>query len=508
MKKFYVTTPIYYPNDVPHIGHAYTTLAADILARWHKLMGEEVFFLTGTDEHGKKVEDAALKSNKLPGEFVDSLIPKYKDAWNKLNIKYSRFIRTTEEQHKEVVRNLLDKVFKQGDIYKGIYEGHYCTGCEAYFLEKDLLDGCCPVHKTKIELLKEESYFFKLSAYRDKLLEHFEKHKDFVKPDSRRNEVLFRIKEGLNDLSISRKGLKWGIELPFDKEHVTYVWFDALTNYITGVNYPSADFNRFWPADIQLVGKDIIWFHSVIWPAILMAGDIELPQTVFAHGWWTFNKEKISKSRGKVINVDELIAIAGVDAARYFLFAETTFGQDGDFSSEGLKRRRDNELANDLGNLVSRTIAMCTKFTGGKVPVYKNPTTEEKAIEEAAKTAIAAALSSMEELNFSGALQDIWVFIRLLNQYIEKLAPWKLAKNKEQERVECVLYCLLEGIRIVSVLTCAFMPETTEKINAQLGLKPEERTFDKALIFGALQSGTTLQNGPILFPKDTEEHAG
>ena len=507
MKKYYVSTPIYYPNDIPHIGHAYTTLAADILSRWHRFLGEDVFFLTGTDEHGKKIEDAALKKNMAPREFVNSLIPKFKDAWGKLNIDYSRFIRTTEDQHKKVVSDLLMKVYRKGDIYKGTYEGLYCTGCEAYFLEKDLIDGCCPVHKIKVDVLKEESYFFKLSAYRDKLLELFEKNKKFVMPESRRNEIMFRLKEGLQDLSISRKSFKWGIELPFDKDHITYVWFDALTNYITGVDYPSEKFDKYWPADVHLVGKDILWFHSVIWPAMLMAGELEPPRGVFAHGWWTFNKEKISKSRGKVINVDELIAIAGVDAARYFLFTETTFGQDGDFSTEGVLRRRDNELANDLGNLVSRAIVMCEKYTANKVPVYKDITEEEQNIQKAALIAVAGVRSCMEEIDFSGALQNIWVFVRLLNQYVERTAPWKLAKANEQERLQCVLYFLLEGIRLISVLIYSFMPETSEKILVQLGLGIEHigENHEEVAKFGYLKAGTILKKGPVLFPKDKKE---
>ncbi len=503
MKKFYVTTPIYYPNDIPHIGHAYTTIAADILTRWHRLMGEEVFFLTGTDEHGKKIETAAVQNNKEPKEFVDSLIPKFKEAWEKLNIKYDRFIRTTEDAHKEMVRYMYEQSWEKGDIYKGFYEGLYCTGCEAYYQEKELSEGCCPIHKTKVEHLKEESYFFKLSAYRDRLLEHFEKKKDFVRPESRYNEILYRIKEGLNDFSISRNSFKWGIELPFDKEHIAYVWFDALTNYLSGVDYLAAKEQKYWPADLHLVGKDIIWFHSVIWPAMLMSAGIPLPKKIFAHGWWTFNKEKISKSRGKVINVDELISIAGVDAARYFLFAETTFGQDGDFSTEALLRRRDSDLANELGNLVSRALTMCEKYCAGKTPLVSNVDTEALVIKQAALNTVKKTGKCMEEIDFSGALNTVWLFIKLLNQYIEKTAPWTLAKNNEKEKLEAVIYTVLEGIRLVAVLLSPFIPETAEKIMNQLGqdLKAAHLFIETAK-WGCLQPGTFVKKGAILFPKD------
>src|SRR3989344_2923364 len=358
-KKFYVTTPIYYPNDVPHLGHAYTTIAADILSRWNKILGKEVFFLTGTDEHGKKIERISKEKGKTPKQFIDELVPKFKEAWRKLNIQYNYFIRTTDKEHEKVVREVLQKVYDKGDIYLGEYEGYYCTGCEAYYTEKDLINGCCPIHKKKVEILKEKSYFFRLSKYKKKLLDLYEKNKGFISPENRRKEIINRVKEGLNDLSISRTSFEWGIKLPFDNNHISYVWFDALLNYYSATRINKRE--KFWPADVHLIGKDIIWFHTVYWPAMLLSAGIELPKKIFAHGWWTLNNEKISKSRGKVINIDELISIAGVDSARYFLFRSAPFGEDGDFSEKALVERHNNELADKLGNLISRVSSLIEK---------------------------------------------------------------------------------------------------------------------------------------------------
>ncbi len=353
MEKFYVTTPIYYPNDVPHIGHAYTTIVADVLARWNSLLGKDVFFLTGTDDHGKKILESAEEAEKEPKDFVDGLVPKFKDAWKKLNISYDRFIRTTDEDHEKVVKEILQKIWDKDkskpeearDIYLGEYEGLYCTGCEAYYTEKDLEEGCCPIHKKKVEALKEESYFFRLSKYKDELLRLYKKNPDFISPKSRRNEVIKRVEEGLRDLSISRTSFDWGIPLPFDEKHICYVWFDALFNYYSatrdGIN------EKFWPADVNLVGKDIMWFHTVYWPAFLISAGIEPPKKVFSHGWWTFDKEKISKSRGKVLNVDELISITGnLDSVRYFLCRATPLGDDGDFSEKALIDFRHTRIRN------------------------------------------------------------------------------------------------------------------------------------------------------------------
>jgi len=442
-KKFYITTPIYYPNDVPHIGHAYTTIAADILARWHKLKGENVFFLTGTDEHGKKIENAATAHGKKPKEFVDALVPKFKQAWDKLNIKYDRFIRTTDKDHEDVVKEVLKKVYEKGDIYLGEYEGYYCTGCEAYYTEKDLVDGCCPIHKTKIEKLKEPSYFFKLSKYKDKLLELYKKNPKFILPKNRASEIINRIKEGLQDLSISRTSFSWGIPLPFDKKHITYVWFDALFNYYSATR---KDREKFWPADVHLIGKDILWFHSVYWPAFLLSAGIELPKTVFAHGWWTFDKEKISKSRGKVINVDELVKIAGTDSARFFLFRETSFGEDGDFSEEKLVERHNNELADKLGNLVSRVSALAERYGLEKCENKLIGKLKEKEIEK-----------FMGNYELDKALSLIFEFIDSCNLYVQENKLWE-SKDKKK------LYELVESIKKIALLLSPFIPETAEKI--------------------------------------------
>lgn len=450
--KFYVTTPIYYPNDAPHIGHAYTTLAADILTRWHKIKEDEVFFLTGTDEHGKKIELAAKKKKKMPKEFVDSLVPTFKDAWKKLNIDYTRFVRTTDLDHVDVVQEIIKKVHSKGDIYKGTYEGFYCTACEAYYTEKDLVEGKCPVHKTKIEKLKEESYFFKLSKYQRALMEHFTDNPDFISPRNKREEVVNRVREDLQDLSISRTSFKWGIPFPIDKKHITYVWFDALTNYLTGIGYLEDKelFKKFWPADVHIVGKDILWFHAVIWPAMLMSAGISLPKKIFAHGWWTISKEKISKSRGKVIGIDELIKIAGVDAARYFLFRETPFGDDGDFSVASLKERYNNELANKFGNLVSRITALADKHGIEKSKNELLKSLNFKRIDEL-----------FEKLEFDKILNEIFAFIDRCNEYVQSKKLWATG---DQEAIYEVLHC----VKAVAILLYPFIPETSEKIAKHL----------------------------------------
>ncbi len=444
-EKFYVTTPIYYPNDLPHIGHAYTTIAADIIARWNKRQGKDVFFTTGTDDHGKKIVESAEKAGKTPKQFTDDLIPEFKSAWKKLDIKYDRFIRTTDADHEKVVGEILQKCFNKGDIYKGKYEGLYCTACESYFTEKDLDDGNCPIHKKPVEKLSEETYFFKLSKYQDKLLAFYKDNPEFILPKRRGKEIINRIKEGLHDVSISRASFDWGIQLPFDNSHVAYVWFDALFNYYSATREKGKE--NFWPANLHIIGKDILWFHAVYWPAFLMSAEIPLPKQIFAHGWWTLNKEKISKSRGKIISIDELIGIAGLDSARYFLFREASFGEDGDFSKSALIARHNNELADKLGNLVSRTSALAEKYGIEK--------TENQLLE---KLNIDKIKIHFNEFRIDKALSEIFAFIDETNEFIQAQKPWETHDKK-------VLYQVVDALREIAKLLAPFIPSTAEKIS-------------------------------------------
>ena len=472
--KFYITTPIYYPNDVLHVGHAYTTIAADILARWHRLKGEDVFFLTGTDEHGKKIEEAAKKQGKKPKDFVDEQVLLIKKDFEKLNLTYDKFIRTTDKNHEKIVGEILQKVYDKGDIYLGEYEGLYCTGCEAYYTEKDLEDGVCPIHKKKTELIKEKSYFFKLSKYQKKLLELYQK--GFILPKHREKEIINRVKGGLNDLSISRTNFDWGIPLPFDKKHVCYVWFDALTNYYSATREKGRE--KFWPADVHLMGKDILWFHAVYWPAMLMSAGITLPKKVFAHGWWTFDKEKISKSRGKILYIDELISIAGVDSARYFLFRGTPFGDDGDFSEQALIDRNNNELADKLGNLVSRVSALIEKHGIEK--------TENKLLK---KLKLKEIEKLFENYELDKVLNEIFSFIDECNEYVQHKKPWETKDKK-------VLYEITDSIKAIAVLLNPFIPQTSEKIAKQFGFKIKFNEIKKPL-----NDKNKIIKGEILFKK-------
>lgn len=460
-KKFYITTPIYYVNDVPHIGHAYTTIIADILARWHRLRGEDVFFLTGTDEHGEKVENAARKAGKSPKEFVDEIVKKFLEVWKKLNISYDDFIRTSEKRHEKVVVELIKKIFANGDIYKGEYEGWYCTPCETFWTEIQLIDGKCPECGREVKKVKEEAYFFRLSKYQKKLLEFYEKNPNFLSPKFRAKEILNRVKGGLKDLCITRTTVKWAIPFPLDKKHFLYVWIDALTNYISALGWPEGEkFKKFWPADVHLIGKEINWFHSVIWPAILFSAGIEPPKMVFAHGWWTVEGQKMSKSLGNVIDPIEISEKYSVDALRYFLVREVPFGEDGDFSEKALIARINGELVADLGNLIYRVLSLVEKFEE-EPKEFKG----KKELEE--RLNLSAIEKFFENLELYKALEEIWSFIRATNKYINEKEPWKL----RGEELRNVLYNLLEACRVISILIYPFMPQTAEKICEQLGTK-------------------------------------
>jgi methionyl-tRNA synthetase len=456
-KKFYITTPIYYVNDKPHIGHAYTTIIADILARWHRIKGEKVFFLTGTDEHGEKVEKAAKDVGKSPKEFVDEIVEQFKSTWKKLNISYDDFIRTTEERHEKVVIEVIKKIAENGDIYKGEYEGWYCTPCESFWTEIQLKNGKCPQCEREVKRLKEESYFFRLSKYQEKLLKFYEENPEFLSPSFRAAEIINRVKGGLKDISITRTTVKWAIPFPLDTKHFIYVWVDALINYISALGLESEKFNEFWPADVHLVGKEINWFHSVIWPAMLMSAGFELPKKVFAHGWWTVEGKKMSKSLGNVVNPVEIAEKYSADALRYFLVREMPLGDDGDFSEKSLIARINGELVADLGNLVYRVVTLAEKFDGkieGEPELEKNLDLEK--IDD-----------FMEKFDLFNALNEIWKFVRAANKYINEKEVWKL-KDKELANA---LYNLLEACRIIAILIYPFMPSTAEKINEQLGVK-------------------------------------
>jgi methionyl-tRNA synthetase len=520
-RPFYLTTPIYYVNSVPHLGTAYTTIAADVLARYRRLAGDDVLFLTGLDEHGQKVAQAAAEAGVSPQEWTDSIAPRFLDTWKMLNITYDDFIRTTEPRHEQAAQRFLNVLHDAGHIYSGHYEGWYCVPDETFFTQEQLEDGRCPDCGREVQFIREDNWFFKLSAFEDELLAYYEAHPDFIQPQTRRNEVVSFVKSGLRDLSISRTTFTWGIPLPFDPEHVMYVWFDALLNYLTAIGYGSddpekqAEFEKYWPACYHFVGKDIIRFHCVIWPAMLMAAGLPLPRSVFAHGFLLTKGEKMSKSKGNAQSPADLVGRFGVDAYRYYFLRDVQFGADGSISMESMVQRYNGDLANDWGNLCSRLFNMTEKYLGAAVPAptaFDDPGSPD---EDRTLQALAGSLperyeAAMVALDYAGGLEAVWDVVKDANRYLENAAPWNLAKSEETlPRLRAVLYNALEAVRIAALFTAPVMPNTSAEVWNRLGLGNILAVDDvaSAARWGGLPEGSTVTKGDPLFPRIVEEEA-